>query len=254
MTGAAPTMPAGPGPLGRWDARCRIVALFLLAFAISSLSSPQLLPLAVAVVATFAALSAQPPRQLARRLRYPSLVVLAPVVLLPFVTGTTPAATLGPLTASREGLEAALLIAVRFYCIVTLTLVLLGAAPLLVNIRALRALGLPEIVADMALLTARHIEVHAEDLRRMRSAMRLRGHDMGRFSRRNLPLLAWLTGSLLLRSHERSERVYKAMRLRGYGAERRAATLEFRAGPRDLAGLAVAGLLAALLLGLELAP
>jgi cobalt/nickel transport system permease protein len=29
--------------------------------------------------------------------------------------------------------------------------------------------------------------------------------------------LATLTGSLLIRSYERSERVYKAMRLRGYG-------------------------------------
>lgn len=251
MTDAALIAPARPGPLSRWDPRFRIVALLVLAFAISSVGSPRPLPLAVAIVAVFVALSGVAPRRLLARLRYPSLVVLALVAMLPFLTGTTPAGTIGPLTLTAEGLEASLLVAVRFYCIVTLALVLLGAAPLLVNIRALRALGVPDIIADMALLTVRHIEVHREDMRHMRNAMRLRGHDPARLSWRNLRTLSWLTGSLLLRSHERSDRVYKAMRLRGYGCEDHVSA-EFRAGPRDVAALAACCGAAALLAGLGL--
>lgn len=249
MSDAALVAPARPGLLSRWDPRFRIVALFVLAFAISSVSSPWLLPPAVAVVAVFVALSGIPLRRLLARLRYPSLVVLALVAALPVLTGTTPAAAVGPLTLTAEGLEASLLVAVRFACIVTLALVLLGAAPLLANIRALRALGVPDIIADMALLTVRHIEVHRQDMRHMRDAMRLRGHDAGRLSWRNLRTLSWLTGSLFLRSHERSERVYKAMRLRGYGAEAHPQAA-FRAGPCDVAALAACCLAAALLVGL----
>lgn len=250
MTDVGLIAPARPALLVRWDARFRIVALFVLAFSISAISSPRPLPLAVAIVAVFVTLSGIGPRELAARLRYPSLMVLALVALLPFLTGATPVAALGPLAVTAEGLEASLLVAVRFYCIVTLALVLLGAAPLLANIRALRALGVPDLVADMALLTARHIEVHAQDMRRMREAMRLRGHDAARFSWRNLRTLAWLAGSLLLRSHERSERVYKAMRLRGYGSQADASS-GFGAGAFDIAGLAASCLGAGVLLGLE---
>lgn len=251
MTGgqAAPAAPAGA--LSRWDPRFRIVALLLLAFAVSSVTRLHLLPLVAALTASLVVLSGTSPKELARRLRYPSLVVLALVALLPFLSGATPVAGIGPLTITAEGLEAALLVAVRSCAIMTLAAVLLGAAPLLVNIRALRALGVPDIMADMALLAIRHIELQAQEMRRMRIAMRLRGHDARRFSPRNLRMLSWLAGSLLLRGHERSERVYQAMRLRGYGSAARPPDA-FRASHRDLAGLAAAALAAALLVWLEL--
>lgn len=70
--------------------------------------------------------------------------------------------------------------------------------------------------------------------------MGLRGFRAGRFSARGLGSLAALAGSLLARSYERSDRVYRAMILRGYGQAPVAAADEFEARRADailLAGL-----------------
>ena len=47
-------------------------------------------------------------------------------------------------------------------------------------------------------------------------------------------VLASLAGSILVRSYERSDRVYHAMMLRGYGQVPRGASDEFQTRPSDL--------------------
>ena len=69
----------------------------------------------------------------------------------------------------------------------------------------------------MTLLAYRYLEELGNMLTTMQRAIRLRGFQYKKFSRRNLRILAQLTGSLLIRSYERSNRVYQAMILRGYG-------------------------------------
>jgi cobalt/nickel transport system permease protein len=96
-------------------------------------------------------------------------------------------------------------------------MILLGTTPLLTNIKAVRTLGIPDIMADMALLAFRYLQEIGRDLRNMQTSMRLRGFKERRFSPRGLKTLAWLSGSLLIYSYERSESIYKAMVLRGYG-------------------------------------
>ena len=81
----------------------------------------------------------------------------------------------------------------------------------------MRALGLPAIMADMVLLSFRYLHEIGSDLRKMQIAARLRGFRHHKFSLRSLSVPAWLSGSILVRSYERSEWVYKAMILRGYG-------------------------------------
>jgi cobalt/nickel transport system permease protein len=81
----------------------------------------------------------------------------------------------------------------------------------------MRALGLPLIMADMALLALRYLHELEQDLNGMLTSMRLRGFHQHHFSPGGLRTFVWLSGSLLVRSYERSEWVYRAMILRGYG-------------------------------------
>ena len=88
------------------------------------------------------------------------------------------------------------------------------------------------------------------DLRRMQRAMRLRGFDTRRLARHTLDRLASLIGSLFVRSYERSERVYRAMALRGYG---QATTRDpFQARPSDVIAMGSALLVAASLIVAEM--
>jgi cobalt/nickel transport system permease protein len=80
----------------------------------------------------------------------------------------------------------------------------------------LRAVGAPKVLLSVLMLSVRFLTLLAGEAGRMMRAYRLRANspkgirigDMGSF-----------VGQLLLRSVDRAERVYKAMKLRGYSGE-----------------------------------
>ncbi len=231
-------------PLHRWDPRCKLIGLMVLIFAFSFVKDLRMLLAMVVVTATIYILSGLPVSFMLQRIRYPSLFLLAIVLILPFISGQTIIMSIGPLDMRQEGLFAVLLIAIRFLSILTIGLVLFGTAPFLTSIKAMRALGLPAILADMVLLSFRYLHEIGSDLQKMQISMKLRGFHRHRFSLRSLHIPAWLSGSILVRSYERSEWVYKAMILRGYGHAPHLRS-EFQAHARDIVTLTAFLLLAA---------
>lgn len=204
-------------PLHRWKQGYKLVGLFGLIFAFAFIQNLALLPAAIIITAIIFKLSNLPLSFLISRLRYPSWFILAVVIFLPFVAGKTIIFRWGYLVIREEGCQDALLISIRFFCILTVSLVLFGTAPFLNSIKAARSLGLSKIIVDMTLLAYRYLEELGEMLTTMQRAIKLRGFQPRNFNRRNLRIFAQLTGSILIRSYERSLRVYQAMILRGYG-------------------------------------
>lgn len=208
-------------PIHRWEQRSKVVALIALMFAFAFVDHLLLLPAMFLVTAVLYLLSRLPLSFLLKRLRYPGLFVLTVMVLVLFAsTGDTVLFQLGPLSITPEGVETVLLVMARFLCIITVSLVLFGTAPMLTSIRAMRSLRLPDIMVDMTLLTYRYLEELGETQGTMQQAMQLRGFKRDRFSLHNLRIWSGLAGSLLIRSYDRSQRIYQAMRLRGYGQSR----------------------------------
>ena len=206
-------------PLHRWHQGYKLVGLLSIIFAFAFVQNVLLLPIIMAISYILFTLSKIPVAFLIKRLRYPSWFILAVIVLLPFISGETTIFQLGYLTVKEEGCWQALLISVRFFCILTVSLVLFGTAPFLSSIKAMRSMGLPKVIVDMTLLSYRYLEELGETLTTMQRAMRLRGFQPKGFNRRNLQIFAQLTGSILIRSYERSLRIYQAMILRGYGSQ-----------------------------------
>ena len=206
-------------PVHRWQQVYKLIGLLSLIFSFAFVQNIWLLPIMVLVTCILFSLSKIPLRFLLKRLRYPSWFILAVVVFLPFISGKTPAFQLGGLSLKEEGCWLALLITVRFFCILTVSLVLFGTAPFLSTIKAMRSLGLPRVIVDMSLLAYRYLEELSDTLLTMQRAMKLRGFRAKGFTRRNLQVFAQLTGSILIRSYDRSLRIYQAMILRGYGSQ-----------------------------------
>ena len=216
-------------PLHRWDPRPKLIGLGALIFAFAFVETITLLPFMLLVTLSLFWLSRLSWGFLLNRLRYPGLFLVMVTILLPFLSGETVIWSWGPIALRVEGAVSALLIGCRFLCILTLSLTLLGCTPFLTLVKGLQSLGLPSILTDMMLLSYRYLGEISQDLHRMQQAMHLRGFgyrppgaersvsDRIRNSLRDLRRLASLTGTLLIRSYERSERVYQAMRLRGYG-------------------------------------
>lgn len=214
-----------PSWLHQWEPRCKLIGLMGLIFAFAFVRDLWLLvPMVVVTIALY--FSSQLPFPfLLKRLRYPGLFLIGIVILLPFFSGETLVWKWGWLSVYQEGCEAVILIAVRFFSIVTIALILVGSTPFITLLNALRSLGVSPILTDMTLLTYRYLHDVGGNLATMRIAMRLRGgsrakHRWFQFDRNFLTQIAMLTGTLLIRSYEQSERVYQSMRLRGYSLRR----------------------------------
>ena len=210
-------------PLHRWQHEYKLVGLLSLIFAFAFVQNIWLLPIMVLITCILFTLSRIPSSFLLKRLRYPSWFILGVMIFLPFISGSEVILQLGYLTIKEEGCWQALLISVRFFCILTVSLVLFGTAPFLSSIKAMRSLGLPRVIVDMTLLSYRYLEELGETVTTMQRAMKLRGFQPHGFSRRNLEVFARLTGSILIRSYDRSLRIYQAMILRGYGSQKSSA-------------------------------
>jgi len=206
-------------PVHRWQQSYKLIGLLSLIFAFAFVQNIWLLPIMVVITSILFTLSRIPVSFLIKRLRYPSWFILAVVFFLPFISGENIILQLGSLTLKEEGCWQALLISVRFFCILTVSLVMFGTAPFLSSIKAMRSLGLPSVIVDMSLLAYRYLEELSETLTTMQRAMKLRGFQPKGFTHRNLKVFSQLTGSILIRSYDRSLRIYQAMILRGYGSQ-----------------------------------
>ncbi len=145
-----------------------------------------------------------------------SLVVLPFVgfaVLVPFVASGHDASW-GPVTWSSEGLSAGAAIIARSVLGVVASIVLAGTTELDRLLGGLQRLHVPPALVAIASFMLRYLEVVADELGRMRSAMVARGHDP-RWLWQVRPL-AMASGALFVRTYERGERVHLAMQARGW--------------------------------------
>jgi cobalt/nickel transport system permease protein len=227
-------------PLRQWDPRWKLAALVPAAFLVAALHS---LPAALAALAGaffLVLVSRLPLAWYVRRLGGLGVVLLLFVLLLPFVVdGPGPAWDLGPLRFSLYGLTAAVVICCKALAIVSLMLVVLATTPLEANVKAAHALRVPGVLVQLLLLTYRYTFLLADELGRLRIALRVRGYR-NRASLHSYRTVGHVAGTLLVRGHERAERVGHAMRCRGFDGRFRA-LVDFRTRLPD--ALTFAGIL-----------
>src|SRR5207249_10475627 len=95
------------------------------------------------------------------------------VALLPFLLDGGPGWDLGPVRFSLRGLTVALLLCAKGLAIVTLMLVVLATAPFDDTLKAAHALYVPGLVVQLLMLTYRYTFLLAEELGRLRIALRV---------------------------------------------------------------------------------
>jgi cobalt/nickel transport system permease protein len=149
-------------------------------------------------------------------------------VTLVFSRPGTPIFTiaLGPLrlTASDVGLIAFLSVLLKSWLSVQTTLLLMATTPFSELLGALRALRLPEVFVSILGFAYRYLFVMADEARRMLRARACRAAELPGY--RAGGSLIWrarvvgaMVGTLFLRAHARSERIYAAMLARGYNGQ-----------------------------------
>ena len=228
--------------LGRWEPRYKLIGFIALIFSFALVQDLRLVPLMMLTALFLYRLSALPLSYLASRLRLPGIFLLAMAIILPFWSGQTVLWQLGPLALRLEGSLTLLVIAAKFFSILTVATVLFATTPLPLLAKAIGAAGIPWLLTDMLIYTYRYIFQLSGDLQRTRTAARLRGFRGKTLL--SLNTLAFITGSLLVRSHSQAERIFQAMTLRGYGFSACPAP-KARPAPKDCILLAVVIMLCA---------
>lgn len=235
--------------IGRRDPRLLVVLILLFALVTVSLQTLGAAGVALGLAAAAAAAGGQGFRALLKPLAVLEGVMLVLLATLPFTVPGEAMLTLGPLTATWQGLHAASLIVLRANAVVLALLGLLGGLEPAVLGHALARLGLPHKLVHLLLLTVRQIALLDDERQRLRRAMRARAF-VPRSDRHTWNTVGWLMGMLLVRSLARSRRVLEAMRLRGWrGRLPLLDVLVWRT--RDSLAALLTGLLLAALLGFD---
>jgi cobalt/nickel transport system permease protein len=249
MTLALDVPPCPDSPLQRLDARWRLAALLLAAAAVAALRSPITAAVAFGGSLALVALARLPRRWFLPRLLGSFAFLVLFTAVLPFaVDDGGPALEVGPVRATGAGTRLAMTICLKALTILNLMLVLLATAPLPTTLKAAHALRLPGLLVQLAVLTYRYTFLLGAELARTRVALRVRGYR-ARFTRHNYRTVGRVAGSLLVRGHERAERVAQAMACRGFDGRFRALA-EFHTSAADVtAFLAIVGGAAAALAG-----
>ncbi|MDT8440460.1 MAG: cobalt ECF transporter T component CbiQ [Desulfuromonadales bacterium] len=237
-------------PLHTWDPRGKIVGILSFALCTVSLNQPVLVLLALTTALLLIAVGRLPWSRPARRLLAMNGFLAMFLIVMPLTAVIRPDDTLivfGSLDSwpvNLRGLLLALLILGKAWTVALLMEPLLATAPLSTTLEGLSHLGAPRRVGELLLLTHRYIHVFFAELTRLRNGMEARAFQPG-LRVGSLRDYGNFVGMLLVRSFERTHRVYDAMRARGYrGSMPNRLALTFR--PADVVKTA-------LLLGLGLA-
>lgn len=193
--------------LSRLDPRWRLAGLIVAFAAVSTVRSVSAAAIALGGALVLAALARLPGRWARRRLGE-IVLALAPVVLVLPLTGN-------PILA--------VVVFLKGLTIAVLALVLLVTAPLPTTLAAARAMRVPGRLVHLTLLTYRYVFVLADELRRLRTALRVRGFR-ARLDRHSYRTVGQVTGTLLVHGSARAERVAQAMRCRGFDGQFRTLT------------------------------
>lgn len=204
-----------------WDVRCKIITILFYSFAVASLKhlTPALVAISISllILATARVSFAKVILRLLAITGFVSMFIVVMPFSVPVHNGDTVLVFKGMewLDFNLRGLRLAATIAAKAVAIALLMEPLLSTAPLPVTLHGLSRLGAPEIIGQMVLLSNRYLHVFRHEARRMSSGMQVRGFRK-RTDLITLRAVGNFIGMLFVRSFERTERVFDAMRARGY--------------------------------------
>lgn len=222
----------GASPIHARDPRVRLVAVTLFSLAAALLRTPQAAALALTCGALLTLLARLDARALLKRLAAVNAFIVFLWLFLPFSLPGHALWSLGPVTATAEGVRLALLVTLKSNAIVLAFLALASTASAATLGQAMYRLRVPEKLSFLFLFTYRFIQIVGEEYARLRTAARLRGFSP-RSDAHTYRTLASLLGMILVRSFERAERVHRAMLLRGFSG-RFASLREFTLSRADV--------------------
>jgi cobalt/nickel transport system permease protein len=199
----------------RLDPRGKIVvaALFSILMAVAQTYAVALGGLVLALICL--ALARLPLKKVLVRLLLVNSFIFFLWLVLPLTYPGDPVWRFGPLAVTRQGLLYTGLITLKSNAIIIALMALIATVPIVTLGQALHNLKLPDKLCHLLLFTYRYLYVFEQEFHRLTQAMKIRGFRP-RTNLHTYRSYAYLAAMLLVRSFDRAERVFAAMRCRGF--------------------------------------
>ncbi|WP_096201845.1 cobalt ECF transporter T component CbiQ [Bacillus sp. FJAT-45350] len=196
-----------------WESRAKLIAAILFIFGVISLTSTTFALIAYTTTVLSAIMMGI--KIITLLTRY---LLIAPFVLLmtiPLVFG-------GGFPLDPDRVSFALLIILKAVTSMTIITMILETQSVDQFMKSLADLKVPPIMITVLLLSYRYVYLFLDDIQKMQLALKTRFFKGG-VSIKNLKVYGQLTGCLLIKSLDRSEKIYNAMASRGFNG-----TLRFK--------------------------
>jgi len=204
--------------VNRWDPRTKIAALGILIFSIALVKTLPMALVGFAVAVLLIRLTALPWHFIFHGLSFVLIFLVPFFFIMPLSYPGESAFEILGLGFAWEGLRLATLIFIKAISIVLVTYAIFGSSRFDISMLALQHLRCPKVVVQMLLFTYRYTFVFLDEMRRMHTSMQARGF-IARANMKTMTILGHFVGTLLIRSFERTDRVFKAMLSKGYQGE-----------------------------------
>jgi len=205
----------GDSFLHKLDPRVKIIVVLLFSVIVAitdkyiSLLGALLFAIGVVIIAKLKT------REVISRLLVVNSFIFLLWLMLPFTFPGEKIYTLGSLGISREGIKYAFLITVKSNSIILTGIALLSTSSIFNLVHALRHLYLPDKLIQLFFFTYRYIHTIYSEYVKLNNAIKIRGFKP-QTNLHTYKTYAYLVGMMLVRSYDRSKRVYNAMLCRGF--------------------------------------
>ena len=200
------------------DPRFKIVMATLYAFAVALSNRFPALFVAIAFSFLLIGMSRLPLWVVAKRIALVNGFVLFFWLVIPFTYPGEPLFSVGPLSATREGVLVAARITLKSNAILLVFMALIATSSVAALGAALSRLHVPQKLIQLLLLNYRYIFVMEEEYRRLVRSTAVRGFQPST-GLHTYKTFAYLVGMLFVRASERAERVHMAMLCRGFNGK-----------------------------------
>ena len=199
----------------RLDPRIKLLAAFLFS-AVTSVTS-RFFPLFFTLVISFTLLilARLPIKTVLLRLLFANMFIFLLWIFIPFSLKGEPLVHLGPLIISKEGLLYCFLLTIKSNAIIIILITLTATMPVFTMGRAMSSLGVPAKIVNLFIFSYRYIHAILLEYKRLKEAMEIRGFRP-KTNMHTYRSYAYLVGMLIVKSHDRAERVHSAMICRGF--------------------------------------
>jgi cobalt/nickel transport system permease protein len=205
----------GDSTLHRLDPRVKIIVAILFSIMVALTDKYTLLTGGLLFAIGAVAVARLRAKEIISRLLVVNSFIFLLWLMLPFTFPGKNIYTLGSFNISQEGIKSALLITIKSNAIILAGIALLSTSSIFNLVHALRHLHFPDKLTQLFFFTYRYTQtIHSEYIR-LNNAIKIRGFKP-RTNFHTYRTYAYLIGMMLVRSYDRSKRVYNAMLCRGF--------------------------------------